>query len=79
MADARRKLLSEETFSDHLMLVNAFDGWEDAREHGRQAENDFCWRNFMAATTLKVNISPPTTPTPPNCLYGVDPVFRKDF
>ncbi|XP_033644979.1 ATP-dependent DNA/RNA helicase DHX36-like [Asterias rubens] len=54
MADARRKLLSEETFSDHLMLVNAFDGWEDAREHGRQAENDFCWRNFMAATTLKM-------------------------
>ena len=55
MADARRKLISEDTFSDHLMLVNAFHGWEEARDYGRQAENDYCWKNFMAVTTLKVS------------------------
>ncbi|XP_038057794.1 ATP-dependent DNA/RNA helicase DHX36-like [Patiria miniata] len=54
MADAQRKLIAEDTYSDHLMLVNAVAGWEDARDHGRGAESDYCWRNFMSVTTLKM-------------------------
>ncbi|XP_022089180.1 ATP-dependent RNA helicase DHX36-like isoform X2 [Acanthaster planci] len=54
MADAQRKRISEDTFSDHLMLVNAVAGWEEARDRGRQAESDYCWRNFMSITTLKM-------------------------
>ncbi|XP_022089221.1 ATP-dependent RNA helicase DHX36-like [Acanthaster planci] len=52
--NAQRKQLSGDTFSDHLMLVNAVAGWEEARNSGRHAESDYCWSNFMSITTLKM-------------------------
>ena len=56
MADARRKEISKGSLSDHLMLVNAIWGWEDARDSGRSAESAYCWDNFMSVNTLKVRL-----------------------
>ncbi|XP_070555588.1 ATP-dependent DNA/RNA helicase DHX36-like isoform X1 [Ptychodera flava] len=53
-ADYMRKVLSEDTKSDHLMLVNAFKGWEDAKSLEWRAEKDYCWENFLSMNTLKL-------------------------
>ncbi|XP_072169908.1 ATP-dependent DNA/RNA helicase DHX36-like [Diadema setosum] len=52
LADARRKELSNNTRSDHLMLCNAVRGWEEAREHGD--DGSYCWHNFMSNNVLKM-------------------------
>lgn len=53
VADRKRKELSEGSFSDHIMLVNAFRQWEDARTNPRM-EEEFCWDYFLSKNTLKV-------------------------
>ena len=55
LADERRKELARGCLSDHLMLVNAVWGWEDAKDDGRAAENDYCWHYFLSINTLKVS------------------------
>ncbi|CAN9511472.1 unnamed protein product [Ophioblennius macclurei] len=54
MADMRRKTLSRNSKSDHLTIVNAFQGWEDAKRRGGRYEREFCWDNFLSANTLQM-------------------------
>ncbi|KAM5292465.1 ATP-dependent DNA/RNA helicase DHX36 isoform 2-T2 [Ctenodactylus gundi] len=54
IADARRKELAKETKSDHLTVVNAFKGWEDARRRGFRYEKDYCWEYFLSSNTLQM-------------------------
>ncbi|XP_068172651.1 ATP-dependent DNA/RNA helicase DHX36 [Antennarius striatus] len=54
MADMRRKALSRNSKSDHLTIVNAFQGWEEAKQCGARYERDYCWDNFLSANTLQM-------------------------
>lgn len=54
IADNRRKILSRNTRSDHLTVVNAFWGWEDAKREGGRFEREYCWENFLSANTLQM-------------------------
>ncbi|XP_062832753.1 ATP-dependent DNA/RNA helicase DHX36 isoform X1 [Anolis carolinensis] len=54
VADARRKELSKNSKSDHLTVVNAFQGWEETRRRGFRYEKDFCWEYFLSSNTLQM-------------------------
>ncbi|XP_047449479.1 ATP-dependent DNA/RNA helicase DHX36 [Mugil cephalus] len=54
MADMRRRTLSRNSKSDHLTIVNAFKGWEEAKQRGARYEREFCWDNFLSANTLQM-------------------------
>ncbi|XP_076851120.1 ATP-dependent DNA/RNA helicase DHX36 [Brachyhypopomus gauderio] len=54
LADHRRKILSKNSRSDHLTIVNAFWGWEEAKRRGYKSEREFCWDNFLSANTLQM-------------------------
>ncbi|KAL7870259.1 hypothetical protein SRHO_G00077560 [Serrasalmus rhombeus] len=54
IADQRRKILSQNSKSDHLTVVNAFSGWEEAKRRGYKYEREFCWDNFLSANTLQM-------------------------
>ncbi|XP_077104242.1 ATP-dependent DNA/RNA helicase DHX36 isoform X2 [Siphateles boraxobius] len=54
IADHRRKMLSQNSRSDHLTIVNAFWGWEDAKRQGGRFEREYCWENFLSANTLQM-------------------------
>ncbi|CAJ1065307.1 ATP-dependent DNA/RNA helicase DHX36 [Xyrichtys novacula] len=54
MADMRRRHLSRNSKSDHLTIVNAFQGWEEAKQHGGRCEREYCWDNFLSANTLQM-------------------------
>uniref|UniRef100_A0A672P7A2 RNA helicase n=1 Tax=Sinocyclocheilus grahami TaxID=75366 RepID=A0A672P7A2_SINGR len=54
IADQRRKILSLNSRSDHLTIVNAFWGWEDAKKKGSRFEKEYCWDNFLSANTLQM-------------------------
>ncbi|KAJ3591219.1 hypothetical protein NHX12_009165 [Muraenolepis orangiensis] len=54
MADMRRRTLSQNSKSDHLTIVNAFQGWEEAKRQGGRYEREFCWDNFLSANTLQM-------------------------
>uniref|UniRef100_A0A1A8QZ52 ATP-dependent DNA/RNA helicase DHX36 n=1 Tax=Nothobranchius rachovii TaxID=451742 RepID=A0A1A8QZ52_9TELE len=54
MADMRRRVLSRNSKSDHLTIVNAVQGWEEAKQRGVRYERDFCWDNFLSANTLQM-------------------------
>ncbi|XP_060734335.1 ATP-dependent DNA/RNA helicase DHX36 [Tachysurus vachellii] len=54
IADQRRKVLSKNTKSDHLTVVNAFRGWEEAKRRGYRCEREYCWDNFLSANTLQM-------------------------
>ncbi|NXA66531.1 DHX36 helicase, partial [Mohoua ochrocephala] len=54
VADARRKELSKNSKSDHLTVVNAFTGWEEARESGFRNEKDYCWEHFLSSNTMQM-------------------------
>ncbi|KAF5894422.1 ATP-dependent RNA helicase DHX36, partial [Clarias magur] len=54
LADHRRKILSKNTKSDHLTVVNAFRGWEEAKRRGYRYEREYCWDNFLSANTLQM-------------------------
>ncbi|GAA6070933.1 ATP-dependent DNA/RNA helicase DHX36, partial [Tachysurus ichikawai] len=56
IADQRRKVLSKNTKSDHLTVVNAFRGWEEAKRRGYRCEREYCWDNFLSANTLQVSL-----------------------
>lgn len=50
----RRKVLSRNSKSDHLTIVNAFQGWEEAKQRGARYEREYCWDNFLSANTLQM-------------------------
>ncbi|XP_056334421.1 ATP-dependent DNA/RNA helicase DHX36 isoform X2 [Danio aesculapii] len=54
IADHRRKMFSQNSRSDHLSIVNAFWGWEDAKGRGSRFEREYCWDNFLSANTLQM-------------------------
>ncbi|KFO27909.1 Putative ATP-dependent RNA helicase DHX36 [Fukomys damarensis] len=54
IADARRKELAKESRSDHLTVVNAFQGWEEAKRRGFRYEKDYCWEYFLSSNTLQM-------------------------
>nr|XP_023677862.1 ATP-dependent RNA helicase DHX36 [Paramormyrops kingsleyae] len=54
LADTRRRALSKNSKSDHLTVVNACLGWEEAKHRGYKYEKDFCWENFLSANTLQM-------------------------
>ncbi|XP_020637590.3 ATP-dependent DNA/RNA helicase DHX36 [Pogona vitticeps] len=54
VADARRKELSKNSKSDHLTVVNALKGWEEARRRGFRCEKDYCWEYFLSSNTLQM-------------------------
>ncbi|NWZ70811.1 DHX36 helicase, partial [Acrocephalus arundinaceus] len=54
IADARRKELSRNSKSDHLTVLNAFTGWEEARSCGFRNEKDYCWEYFLSSNTLQM-------------------------
>ncbi|NXI76132.1 DHX36 helicase, partial [Rhipidura dahli] len=54
IADARRKELSKNSKSDHLTVVNAFTGWEEARRSGFRNEKDYCWEYFLSSNTMQM-------------------------
>ncbi|NXC59305.1 DHX36 helicase, partial [Aleadryas rufinucha] len=54
LADARRKELSKNSKSDHLTVVNAFTGWEEARSCGFRNEKDYCWEHFLSSNTMQM-------------------------
>lgn len=54
MADMRRRTLSRNSKSDHLTIVYAFKGWEEAKQRGARYERDYCWDNFLSANTLQM-------------------------
>jgi ATP-dependent RNA helicase DHX36 len=53
-ANLRKRDLSRDSKSDHIMLVNAYNGWEEARKGGGQAESKYCWNNFLSKRTLRM-------------------------
>ncbi|XP_072551465.1 ATP-dependent DNA/RNA helicase DHX36 [Salminus brasiliensis] len=54
IADQRRKILSKNSKSDHLTIVNAFSGWEEAKRRGYKCEREYCWDNFLSSNTLQM-------------------------
>ncbi|NWV60216.1 DHX36 helicase, partial [Malurus elegans] len=54
IADARRKVLSKNSKSDHLTVLNAFTGWEEARRCGFRNEKDYCWEHFLSSHTMQM-------------------------
>lgn len=51
-AEVARSNFAGDTRSDHLALLKAFQGWEQALRQGR--ERDYCWRNFLSGNTMKM-------------------------
>ncbi|KAL6281639.1 hypothetical protein ACE6H2_018520 [Prunus campanulata] len=51
LAESAKAQFSARDNSDHLALVRAYDGWKNAERV--QSGNEYCWRNFLSAQTLK--------------------------
>uniref|UniRef100_A0A4W3H5A9 ATP-dependent DNA/RNA helicase DHX36 n=1 Tax=Callorhinchus milii TaxID=7868 RepID=A0A4W3H5A9_CALMI len=54
IADGKRRELSKGSRSDHLTVVNAFKGWEEAKRRGFRSERDYCWEFFLSANNLQM-------------------------
>ncbi|CAI5519834.1 unnamed protein product [Closterium sp. Naga37s-1] len=52
LADAAKKEFSKDSRSDHITLLNAFEGWRAAKQQG--LERPFCWDNFLSAPVLQM-------------------------
>ncbi|KAK3750637.1 hypothetical protein QZH41_012824, partial [Actinostola sp. cb2023] len=51
-ADKERTKLARGTKSDHLAVLFAYKGWENAKRHNN--ESSYCWDNFLSKQTLKM-------------------------
>lgn len=40
--------------SDHIAMLNAFQTWEDVRQNGPNAEENFCEHKQLSVPTLRV-------------------------
>ncbi|KAK3036728.1 hypothetical protein RJ639_030552 [Escallonia herrerae] len=50
LAEAAKSQFSRE-YSDHLALVRAYEGWQDAEKD--LAGYEYCWKNFLSAQSMK--------------------------
>ncbi|XP_068342386.1 DExH-box ATP-dependent RNA helicase DExH1 isoform X1 [Pyrus communis] len=53
-ADAAKRSFAGDSFSDHIALVKAFEGWKEAKQNGAGAGKSFCWENFLSPVTLQM-------------------------
>jgi ATP-dependent RNA helicase DHX36 len=51
-ADEVKRRLAGESFSDHVALLRAFDGYQTARRRGDGS--NFAWRHFLSENTLRL-------------------------
>ncbi|KAF3434352.1 hypothetical protein FNV43_RR25455 [Rhamnella rubrinervis] len=51
LAGTAKSRFSAKDYSDHMALVRAYEGWQDAEREGSAYE--YCWRNFLSAQTLQ--------------------------
>lgn len=51
-ANAAKRSFAGDSCSDHIALLNAFEGWKDAKCSGK--ERNFCWENFLSPITLQM-------------------------
>ena len=52
LVDKKKRELSNNSRSDHLMLANVMSEWEKASLNKRS--NDFCWNYFLSESTLRM-------------------------
>ena len=52
LVDKKRLEISGDSMSDHLMLVNAMLGWEEAVENGKG--RGYCWDNFLSESMVRM-------------------------
>ena len=52
IADEVKRKFANGTCSDHIALLNAYDGWQRARNQGYGKE--YCWRSFLSSNTLEM-------------------------
>ena len=52
LADKVKSNFAGESFSDHIALLRAFDGYQHARRRGGHSQ--FAWRNFLSENTLRM-------------------------
>ncbi|KAJ7527492.1 hypothetical protein O6H91_16G057600 [Diphasiastrum complanatum] len=50
LADEAKYGFSGGEFSDHIGLVHAYEGWQDAMKE--QKASEYCWNNFLSMQTL---------------------------
>ena len=59
MADRAKRTLARGETSDHVALLNAYEGWcSEMSRGGRAAASSFAWRNFLSQPTLQVRSDP---------------------
>ncbi|XP_050232144.1 DExH-box ATP-dependent RNA helicase DExH3 [Mercurialis annua] len=51
LAESAKVQFSARDYSDHLVLVRAYDGWKDAER--QQSGYEYCWKNFLSAQTMR--------------------------
>ncbi|XP_061352384.1 DExH-box ATP-dependent RNA helicase DExH1 isoform X2 [Gastrolobium bilobum] len=51
-ADAAKQYFAGDSYSDHIALLKAFEGWKEAKHSGN--EKEFCWDNFLSPPTLRL-------------------------
>ncbi|MCO5583867.1 hypothetical protein L7F22_037782 [Adiantum nelumboides] len=51
-ADEARKRFARESYSDHIAILRAFEGWQMAKRDGR--DRQYCWRNYLSSATLNL-------------------------
>ncbi|XP_016651934.1 PREDICTED: DExH-box ATP-dependent RNA helicase DExH1 isoform X1 [Prunus mume] len=51
-ADAAKGSFAGDSFSDHIAVVKAFEGWKEAKHNG--TGKTFCWDNFLSPVTLQM-------------------------
>lgn len=52
MVDEIRGNFAEDSRSDHIMLANAYKGWEEATSRGNARQ--YCWKNYLSQNTLQL-------------------------
>ena len=49
-ADREKRILAHHSKSDHIALINAFKGWEEAKRN--HSESNYCWEHFLSMNHL---------------------------
>lgn len=51
-ADEARRRFAGESYSDHIAILQAFEGWQMAKRDGR--DRQYCWQNYLSSATLSM-------------------------
>eukprot|EP00250_Pteridium_aquilinum_P019840 c24596_g1_i1 orf=694-3741(-) len=51
-ADEARRRFAGESYSDHIAILRAFEGWQMAKRDGR--DRQYCWQNYLSSATLSM-------------------------